>query len=110
MTCPNCNCSNVSFQTVMEKKETSGGMIALYVILAITLLGLLILIPILLSNRARPVTYAVCQNCGFRWPVEYVYNGNVQFPKRDFVYCTHCGCKNPIENTICMKCNEFLEK
>lgn len=67
--CPRCNGRNVRFQTVTEAKKTGCMKVLLYIFLAVTILGWLILIPILLSKKTRTVTYAVCQSCGHRWRV-----------------------------------------
>lgn len=70
MTCPKCNSSNISFQTVTEQKKTGCLTILLYILLACTLFGLLIVIPLMLRKKTETVTYAVCQNCGHRWRVK----------------------------------------
>ena len=66
--CPRCQCANVQVQTVMEDEPTGAGTIILYILLAITLIGLFVLIPILLRDKKKiPVSYAVCQNCHYGW-------------------------------------------
>ena len=67
--CPKCNGRNVQFQTVEESKKTGCFKVFLYIFLAITILGWLILIPILARKRTRTVTYGICQSCGHRWEV-----------------------------------------
>lgn len=67
--CPRCKGRNVQFQTVSESKQTGCMTILFYIFLAVTILGWLILIPILLSNKTKTVTYGICQSCGHRWKV-----------------------------------------
>ena len=42
------------------------GTVLLYILLFITILGWLILIPLLLRKKTETVTYAVCQSCGYQ--------------------------------------------
>ena len=67
--CPRCNTSNIQYQTVTESKKTGCLTVIGYFFLAITILGLFILIPLLLRKKTVTITYAVCQNCGNRWKV-----------------------------------------
>ena len=67
--CNRCQSHNINIQTLTESKKTSCGMIALYILLACTVCGLLIVIPLLLRKKDETVTYAICQNCGNRWKV-----------------------------------------
>lgn len=67
MTCYKCHSHNISVQTLSESRKTGCGTIILYILLACTLLGLLIVIPLLLRKKTETNTYAVCQNCGYRW-------------------------------------------
>lgn len=69
MTCPKCKSENITFQTISEQKGAGCLTVILYIILACTILGLLIVIPLLLRKKTKTVTYAVCQNCGHRWKV-----------------------------------------
>lgn len=68
--CPKCKSTNISYQTVSESKKTSCLTVLLYIVLACTVLGLLIVIPLLLRKKTETVTYAVCQDCGCRWKVK----------------------------------------
>lgn len=63
--CPKCGGAMV-IQTVSESRKTGCLTIILYFILAITILGLLILIPLALRRKTETVTYAVCQECGYK--------------------------------------------
>lgn len=54
MICPKCKSENVTFQAVAEKQRTGIGFFLLFGIF----------------NALKPTktkTYAVCQNCGYRW-------------------------------------------
>lgn len=68
--CPRCSSHNVTYQTVTEARKSGCGTILLYVILALTVFGLLIVIPLMLRKKTETVTYAVCQNCGNRWRIK----------------------------------------
>lgn len=67
--CPRCGQHNVQYQTVTESKKTGCFTVILYILLAITVLGLFIVIPLMMRKKTNTVTYAVCQNCGHRWKV-----------------------------------------
>lgn len=67
--CPKCKSENISYQTVVEKKKGGCLISLLYIILCLTVLGLLIVIPLVLRKKDRTVTYGVCQDCGRRWEV-----------------------------------------
>lgn len=67
MKCPKCGSENVTVQAINERKGAGCFTIILYIILAISVLGWLILIPLLLRKKDKTSTYAVCQNCGNRW-------------------------------------------
>lgn len=70
MVCPKCKSENVQIQTVSESRKTGCLTILLHIILACTILGLLIVIPLLLRRKTETVTYAVCQDCGHRWKIK----------------------------------------
>ena len=65
--CPKCGQHLVQFQTVTESKKAGCFTVILYIILACTIFGLFIVIPLMLRKKTRTVTYAVCQNCGHKW-------------------------------------------
>lgn len=67
--CPECGSINITYQTINEPIKTSWLMIIGYIILALTCCGLLVLIPILLQQKNRLVTYATCNECGCHWDV-----------------------------------------
>ncbi len=67
--CPKCRSERISYQTVTEQKGTCCLTILFYIFLAMTIVGLFILIPILAGKKDRTVTYAVCQTCGNRWRI-----------------------------------------
>ena len=68
--CPKCNSQNLFYQTVSERKSTGCLTILLYIFLAVSVVGWVILIPLLLRNPYKNATYAVCQNCGHRFRVK----------------------------------------
>lgn len=68
--CPRCSSHNIAYQTVTESRKSGCGTVLLYVILALTVFGLLIVIPLMLRKKTETVTYAVCQNCGNRWRIK----------------------------------------
>lgn len=62
---------NLVFQTVMEEVKPSFGTLVLYILLALTVFGIFIVIPLALRKKTVTKTYAVCQNCGKRFiPVQ----------------------------------------
>ncbi len=63
--CPRCNGPMIA-QTVAEQDSAGCFTIFLYILLALTVLGLLVLVPILLSKHTVNRTYAVCTRCGHR--------------------------------------------
>lgn len=67
--CPKCHSENITYQTVTEQKKTGCLMVLVYIFLAISCIGWLILIPLLAGKKDRTVTYAVCQSCGNRWRI-----------------------------------------
>lgn len=67
--CYRCGGHNVTHETVVESNSGGCLMVLIYVILALTIFGLLIVIPLMLRSKTKTVTYAVCQDCGNRWPV-----------------------------------------
>lgn len=68
-TCSKCHGENISYQTVTESRKTGCMTMLFYIILALTVLGLFIVIPLLLRRKTETVTYAVCQDCGYRWKI-----------------------------------------
>lgn len=70
MVCPKCGGRNVTVQALEERRKTGCLTVILYIILACTVLGLLIVIPLLLRKKTKTTTYAVCQDCGYRWEVK----------------------------------------
>ncbi len=67
MVCPKCGSENVTVQAVAEQKKRGCLSILIYIILACTVIGLIVLIPLLRGNKSKTKTYAICQNCGNRW-------------------------------------------
>lgn len=64
-TCPKCG-GLMTIQAVTESRKSGCGTILLYVLLALTIFGLLIVIPLTLRKKTETVTYAVCQRCGHK--------------------------------------------
>lgn len=67
--CPKCHGESVVYQTVNEQKKTGCLMVLVYILLAISCIGWLILIPLLVRKKDQTITYAVCQSCGYRWKI-----------------------------------------
>lgn len=67
--CPKCKSCKISYQTVTESKGTGLFTIILYIILAMTILGLLVVVPLMLRKKTETITYAVCQDCGHKWRI-----------------------------------------
>lgn len=62
--CPKCG-GYMQIQTVSESRQSGCGTVLLYLLLAITVIGILIIIPLALRKKTETVTYAVCQKCGY---------------------------------------------
>lgn len=69
MRCKKCGSEYVSIQTVSETRKTGCLTYLWYFFLAISVIGWLVLIPLLLRKKTESTTYAVCQNCGNKWKV-----------------------------------------
>lgn len=65
--CPNCHSDNISVQMVAEQKKRSFITILIYIILACTIIGLFLLIPLMRGQKSKTNKYRVCQNCGHSW-------------------------------------------
>lgn len=66
-TCPRCGGHDVLFQTVSEKKTAGCGTYIFYILLAFTIFGLLIVIPLMLRKDDTVKSRVVCKNCGYSW-------------------------------------------
>lgn len=72
--CPMCGCTHFTYNTVSSTTGTSGGIIALMIILFFVLpvIGVIIDIVLLITCcglETHPITFANCQQCGYREPV-----------------------------------------
>ena len=68
MVCPNCGSQNVQVQAVAEMKKRGCLIILLYIILiCIPIIGWIALALLLRGRKTKTVTYAVCQNCGYKF-------------------------------------------
>ena len=63
--CPKCG-GMMQIQTITEARKAGCLTVLLYILLSLTILGLLIVIPLVLRAKTKTVTYAVCQSCGYR--------------------------------------------
>ncbi len=63
--CPRCG-GFMTIQTISEERKSGCFTVLLYILLALTLLGLLIVIPLMLRRKTETVTYTICQNCGYK--------------------------------------------
>ena len=68
--CPKCQCQEIEFQTVEEHKKVGLLLVLWYLFLAISLIGWLVLIPIILRKKTETVTYCICKQCGNRWKLK----------------------------------------
>lgn len=69
MVCPRCGSSDIHVSVVSEDKEQGCLMVILYIILAITIIGIFVMIPLALRRKHETVTYAICQHCGTKWQI-----------------------------------------
>ena len=68
--CPWCHSNNITYQVINESKPMGCFTFLFYILLAITILGLLIVIPLMLRKKTETHTYAICQSCGRRWRIK----------------------------------------
>lgn len=68
LSCQRCG-GPVVVQTVSESRDDGCMMMLLYILLAVTILGLLIVIPLALRKKTELHTYATCQRCGYRYQI-----------------------------------------
>lgn len=67
MTCPNCGSNNMQVQAVSEMKKRGCFTILLIIILiCIPVVGWIGLFFLLRGRKSKTVTYAICQNCGYK--------------------------------------------
>lgn len=64
--CPRCKGENVEYQLISEPKKIGIFTFLWYILLSLTVLGMLIVIPILLRKN-KSANYAVCKDCGYTW-------------------------------------------
>jgi len=70
MECPKCGNNDIAISTYQETKPRGCLTIVLYLLLALTLLGLLIVIPLLLRGKqSETVTTCICKKCGNKWNI-----------------------------------------
>ena len=67
--CPWCSSRNIHYQVINESKPMGCFTFLFYLLLALTILGLLIVIPLMLRKKTETHTYAICQSCGRRWRI-----------------------------------------
>lgn len=66
--CPRCGSDNIAISTYQESNSIGCGMVLLYIFLFLTVLGWLVLIPLLIQGNQKTVkTMCVCRNCGNKW-------------------------------------------
>lgn len=65
--CSNCHSDNIKVELISELKKRSFLSILLYIILACTIIGLILLIPLLRGQKTKTKKYCICQNCGNSW-------------------------------------------
>ena len=68
--CPWCSSRNIQYQVINESKPMGCFTFLFYLLLALTILGLLIVIPLMLRKKTETHTYAICQSCGRRWRIK----------------------------------------
>lgn len=78
--CPNCHSKDIKIQIVAQKEKRGCLAICLYILLAITIVGIPIVILILLArgNKTSNYKYWICQKCGNTFvPNQYNKTNNV---------------------------------
>jgi hypothetical protein len=70
MRCPNCGSDRVNVQAVAENKKRGLLMSILWILLSFITIGIFLLIAVALTKKGSKIrTWALCQNCGYRWEV-----------------------------------------
>ncbi len=69
MQCPKCCSATVSVQAVAEAKKRGFFMSLFWFILGLCTIGLIWIIPLITKKGSKTRSYALCQNCGYRWKI-----------------------------------------
>lgn len=69
LVCPNCRSDKVGVQVVERQKKRGCFAAMMWILLAICTCGLVLLIPLLTRKGSKTKTFAVCQDCGYKWRV-----------------------------------------
>ena len=70
MVCPKCGSGRVQVQAVSELRKRGCLSVLFYVILlCIPVIGWIALFMLLRGRKSKTVSYAVCQDCGWRWKI-----------------------------------------
>lgn len=69
MVCPRCGSDDIAVSTHQETKSAGCFTMLFYILLALTILGLLIVIPLMLRSKGKLVTICICRNCGYKWRI-----------------------------------------
>jgi hypothetical protein len=70
LVCPRCSSDDIVVNTYTEQKRVGCLMTLLYILLACTILGLLIVIPLVLRGRKTVAhTQCTCKGCGNKWEI-----------------------------------------
>lgn len=69
--CSKCGSNNISIQIVSQNKNSGCLTIFFYIFLALTIIGIPIMIIILLLKGKKQIhkKYCICQNCGHSWNI-----------------------------------------
>lgn len=68
MRCPRCGYPNIQYYTVEQEEPTSAGMIICYIFLALTGVGIIVLLLMMIADKKRVVkTYGFCPRCLLRF-------------------------------------------
>lgn len=71
MVCQRCGSNNVTVQAVNEVKHRGCLMTLVHITLTVCTFGLWLIIPMLRGGtRSKTKSYAVCQDCGYRFKVK----------------------------------------
>ena len=70
MICPKCGSQNVNVQAVAIMKKRGCFTTLIYILLALTVVGLIIVIPLIRGQKTKTKSFAVCQNCGNNFNVK----------------------------------------
>ena len=67
--CKKCKSNNITVTAVAEQKKRGCLGACMWLVLSIITLGMLIWVPLIMRKGSKTKSYAICQDCGYRWKI-----------------------------------------